>query len=350
MNNSVSHKRYYTLDAIRGVAALIVVLRHSTTYWGNIHFSQSYLAVDLFFALSGFVIAEAYSNRIAGGLTVKQFMKMRIIRLYPLYILGTVIGLVAAIGSVLVGKGVDKLTLPDIGEAFLCGLFFLPYYRVTLYPLNHPAWSLLFELAVNFLYALFHRFCTTKNLVIVAVLSAIALVLCAFNNGSFDGGWLWKNFYVGIPRVVYSFTVGLLLHRLPRNLLSFRIPSLIPIALIVAMLCYEPSENMQLWYSAFIVLALFPCTLYVASISNPRSRMATNIYSFLGMTSYAIYALHSSLAALGQSFIRAVFKIDIVNYAPYSGFLLLVVLLISAWVLDVTYDQWARRKLTVLTK
>ncbi len=51
------------------------------------------LAVDLFFALSGFVLAHAYEQKFERGMTAFDFMKIRFIRLYPLYILALFISL-----------------------------------------------------------------------------------------------------------------------------------------------------------------------------------------------------------------------------------------------------------------
>lgn len=56
--------RFDTLDAMRGVAALIVVVHHAHSLWGRQLVPAGYLAVDLFFVLSGFVIANAYERKL----------------------------------------------------------------------------------------------------------------------------------------------------------------------------------------------------------------------------------------------------------------------------------------------
>ncbi len=52
-----------------------------------------YLAVDLFFVLSGFVIAANYTDRLANQLSVAKFFEVRLIRLFPLYVLGFALGI-----------------------------------------------------------------------------------------------------------------------------------------------------------------------------------------------------------------------------------------------------------------
>jgi peptidoglycan/LPS O-acetylase OafA/YrhL len=57
---------------------------------------HSYLAVDFFFILSGFVLAHAYEDRLLAEMTPTQFLCLRLIRLYPLYLIGTLIGIATA--------------------------------------------------------------------------------------------------------------------------------------------------------------------------------------------------------------------------------------------------------------
>lgn len=55
------YRRFYALDGLRGVAAFIVVLFHAWPFFGRIA-PGGYLAVDVFFALSGFVLAHRYET------------------------------------------------------------------------------------------------------------------------------------------------------------------------------------------------------------------------------------------------------------------------------------------------
>src|ERR1017187_8440436 len=90
-------RSYRTLDGLRGVGAFMVVMRHVPGFFGPIRVPESFLAVDLFYLVSGFVVAHAYGERLNAGGFLKAFMKTRLIRLYPLYFIGMAIGLVAAI-------------------------------------------------------------------------------------------------------------------------------------------------------------------------------------------------------------------------------------------------------------
>ena len=101
-------RSFTTLDGLRGIAAIAVVARHAPFLWGE-HgptgaLSESYLAVDFFFVLSGFVLAHAYGSRFQHGLSNAAFMRTRLLRLYPLYLLA----LVFSSGVVAIQIGVGK--------------------------------------------------------------------------------------------------------------------------------------------------------------------------------------------------------------------------------------------------
>lgn len=131
--------RYFTLDAMRGVAAIMVVLYHAGPVTTVIA-PAGYIAVDFFFALSGFVIAATYEARLRNGLTPLRFIRIRLTRLYPLYLVGLLLGLTKALGAWLVAAP-HALTGAQILSATVFGLAILPTLPPLddLFPLNGPA-------------------------------------------------------------------------------------------------------------------------------------------------------------------------------------------------------------------
>jgi peptidoglycan/LPS O-acetylase OafA/YrhL len=109
---------FVTLDGLRGIAALAVVTRHAPDFFQQISwvdicdrsipncvtlvgpFFESYLAVDFFFVLSGFVLAHAYERRVLSDMKPRQFLALRLLRLYPLYLLALVLGGLMALQKV----------------------------------------------------------------------------------------------------------------------------------------------------------------------------------------------------------------------------------------------------------
>jgi peptidoglycan/LPS O-acetylase OafA/YrhL len=83
-----------TLDGLRGIAAFSVVFFHLSFGPNNTSpISKAYLAVDFFFALSGFVIAKAYEKKLSERLSLFEFIKIRVIRLYPLVFIATLMAM-----------------------------------------------------------------------------------------------------------------------------------------------------------------------------------------------------------------------------------------------------------------
>ncbi len=81
-------KRFVVLDSWRGVAACLVALFHLDAYshlYGVPFLRNSWLFVDFFFVLSGFVIAANYQQRLLDGFGAGRFLLLRLGRLYPLH-------------------------------------------------------------------------------------------------------------------------------------------------------------------------------------------------------------------------------------------------------------------------
>src|SRR6476619_2224035 len=97
--NILETKQHFEiLDGLRGIAALAVVIFHFMEWvysdYSKNFIGHGFLAVDFFFCLSGFVIGYAYDDRLV-KIGVKEFFKSRLIRLHPLVILGSLLGLLS---------------------------------------------------------------------------------------------------------------------------------------------------------------------------------------------------------------------------------------------------------------
>jgi hypothetical protein len=77
--NQAKQGRFLTLDGLRGFAAVCVAPFH----YDHDLMPGGCLAVDFFFARSGFVLTKTYTRRFAEGLTKGAFFKQRAVRLFP---------------------------------------------------------------------------------------------------------------------------------------------------------------------------------------------------------------------------------------------------------------------------
>lgn len=81
-----------SLEGLRGAAALLVVFYHAHFWVSWLGLARNgYLAVDLFFVLSGFVISSAYSHKLDNPADVRSFIVRRFGRIWPVFIVATAI-------------------------------------------------------------------------------------------------------------------------------------------------------------------------------------------------------------------------------------------------------------------
>lgn len=336
---------FVALDGLRGVAAIAVVLWHAEILTG-IRPQSGYLAVDLFFCLSGFVIAHSYDRRMAASMGGWEFMRLRLIRLYPLYLAGLLIALGGVTVSFLVGAKTNW-TEAGLILSFVLALFYLPTppqwsVNGTTFPLNSPSWSLLFELLINIAYAFLHRHLTLKVLALIAAVAAVALIGMTIHYNTMNTGFLWSAFLGGFPRVLFSFTVGVILLRLfVAGRITLNIGTVWPVVITLAILCYGPPDAWRAAYDLVAALVIFPLVTLAGASCQPK-RLA-KAYSFLGLLSYAIYVLHVPLLAVTASGMTKLLGIDLASVQPWAGILFTLLALLASWICVRFYDIPTRR-------
>jgi peptidoglycan/LPS O-acetylase OafA/YrhL len=341
MNTSRPH--FNTLDGIRGLAALLVVIFHAAQFFGGRPFPKSYLAVDVFFLLSGAVVANAYEHRLKSGLSVARFTWLRIVRIYPLYLLGTVLGIFAVLAfGIKLGAGFP-LTL---GGALLL----LPTFStLILFPFNMPSWSLAVELWGNIAYAV-----TLKQLgdrMIIAIMAvcaiAMAVVLRRTTLHSVDLGVMRIFFYVGYVRFGYSFLAGVLLYRWfmqyhgPAGARASSPYAWLVAASVTAVLMMAPSAAIGPYYDFVAVTIVFPILIYWGMRFRATGFSAL-IFNVLGILSYPMYMLHDPLMVMTKSASVMLTGQKIDAYAPYAGFGILFTVIVLSWLANRYYDEPVR--------
>ncbi|NEI72749.1 acyltransferase family protein [Rhizobium lusitanum] len=293
MPADATRHRYAALDAMRGLAAFAVVVYHLDRPYAP----SAYIAVDFFFVLSGFVIARAYGEKLAGGMTVLAFMKARYARLYPLFLIGSVYGLV----QLLLHWKASGVGRADLGASILSTAFMLPSPSfltrsagdiLALYPLNGPAWSLFWELLANLVFALGLFRLKTRSLILVAAASLALLIASVFYHKSLDLGWEWRSVDGGFARVFFSFTLGMILYRLRSNTVFGRTmnsyAALLPIAAICVLLLL-PTYSLK--YALIFCILISPLIVLAGTMLELPARLQ-RLGIFLGYLSYPIYMCH----------------------------------------------------------
>ncbi len=206
------------LDALRGIAALLVVGLHTNAvFGGHPWFGKGYLAVDFFLMLSGFLMVRVTEPKLAGGAPLFAWLRGRYWRFWPMMALGGLIGLPYLY---------ERCGGPsDFALAAGANFLLLPYPCDRLiFPLNVPAWTILAELIANAAHVLVLRLLRTPA---VALLAALALALTALTIarfGSLDVGARPEHLAFTLPRVFFAYLLGMLLGRASQALLDAPLP------------------------------------------------------------------------------------------------------------------------------
>lgn len=189
----------WSIQYLRAFAALVVLAYHVT--W---HFKCSqyvYMAaVDLFFIISGFVIWISTSGR---GMTVKEYMWRRFMRVVPLYWVVTLASCLLYLCNRHWARG-EEVTWPYLGLS----LAFWPYFRSTgaVAPIVAPGWTLNLEMLFYLLFAMALPQRNEWRRVAAVALALAGIVL--------QGVWMGRDYpplYAWSRPVIMEFAAGLCL-------------------------------------------------------------------------------------------------------------------------------------------
>jgi peptidoglycan/LPS O-acetylase OafA/YrhL len=313
------------------------------------------VAVDFFFVLSGFVLYRSYLPRYRAGLGVGRFMVQRLARLYPLFVLGLLLGGAAAIQQLLAG---DPRALPprEVAAALLFNGLMLPSpASLPLYPLNVPSWSLLWEIVANFALVVVIFRLPVWALAAICIVSATGMTPIILENGSGNIGALWHEHSIALMRTAFSFTLGVIIAMLPDRHRSegaveagggaIRASSWIGVACVAAIGILLAMPVPREWIAAYdlaIILFFSPLLVFLGSRVEPV-RFAAPAAAFVGEVSFALYAVHWAFIEPMRTIVRHI------GLQPVpAAALFLTVMLIAAWAAVRWYDLPLRRRLTAL--
>lgn len=354
-STALPQDNFVLLDGLRGLGAVLVLIGHTMQYWGPYWAPSGAVIVDLFFLLSGFVIAYAYEPRFAAGMRAAEFMTHRVIRLYPLYLLGTVLGFVGlcamTVGDIDGAERTTEYTLQLIPQ-----LFMMPAPQMLgdhqMYSMNVPAWTLFFELIVNLVYILAFRWLRdTRILVLVVIACAVALALTVFHFGYIDVGADWAHWWAGFARAGFGFFAGVLTFRLlgrpttgnrPVSKWAFVILVSIPIA------CFIPATpQLRPFLDLTLAIALGMPLLWISqSVAPPKQ--CHSLFIIGGRISYAIYILHQPFREVAE---RITWRTPaLYEMRPLGGIAILIMVVALSYFAEKYYDRPLRRLVVGMLK
>lgn len=291
-NPSAAALRLSGLEALRGIAAICVVLLHLQATFGG-HpaiFGKGYLGVDFFLMLSGYLMARNQEARLAGGLSPWRFMGNRYRRLWPMMALGGLIGVPTLL-----------MRTSDFGQFLMLAIpnfLLLPVsFQREAFPLNIPAWTIFYELVANALHVLLFWRLGMRGLMLAILACLPFVVWIGLDHGNFDVGARPEHFIWGLPRICFAYLIGMGLSRWWRDEPPLAVPPALAFIAMPALFIASWALGMRSWLFdlAFVTLAC-PLVLAGALRMTRRSRAA----EWLGQLSFPLFAVHMSLLQIGR--------------------------------------------------
>jgi peptidoglycan/LPS O-acetylase OafA/YrhL len=333
-------QHFEILDGLRGVAALAVVTFHFMewifTDASKNFIGHGFLAVDFFFCLSGFVIGYAYDDRIA-KIGILQFFKLRFIRLHPLVIAGSVLGLLAFLFDPF-GGHLELYSTGKIILTFVCSLLLIPLPVIedrgfNLFSFNAPSWSLFWEYIANIVYGFVLYRIGRGFLLLLTIIAALGICFVSYRSGNLVGGWSGPTFWDGSARISYSFLAGLLIYRsnwIIKNKIGF-----IGLSFLLCLVFIMPFSEWN-WLSEPLVVLLYFPLLIALGAGTVLAPGLKKICVFSGNISYPLYMTHYAVLWMFGNYLT--------NYKPGNGQLAVIViggivlLVGAAYLVMVFYD------------
>jgi peptidoglycan/LPS O-acetylase OafA/YrhL len=359
-----------SLTPLRGIAALWVVLFHFCWYFPAVHperytgaVYKGYLAVDLFFVLSGFVITHVYQESFARRVTgwrYRNFLIARVARLYPLHITVLLLFVATAVAeraATYALRGSFE-PIPLVGERSLTGFFANLVMLQGLWARelnwNDPAWSISVEFLAYLLFPLlFPVLWRTGPVGKTAIGGVLAAVLgwLAYRTGDYFNQW---NGAYAILRCLPEFIAGSLLYGAYQSGLLASVlatdSALFVVILLLGALLHVAAPDLG-------IIALFPLLILTAVLNKGQfaRRLNSPPLVWLGNISYSLYLLHWFVLFVTTEFARLLPGRDLASLSLAGSLISMGILIVVSLALatlsyrfiEVTGRRWLRERLDV---
>jgi peptidoglycan/LPS O-acetylase OafA/YrhL len=321
-------KEIKALTGLRGIAACFVALYHFGHHITEPHvhwaIHKGYLSVDVFFVLSGFVMALTYERIFAEGITANKwgrFLWLRVARIWPLYVCAVVAGLFAITAA---GETVS-------GSTTIANIFMVQGWGIA-NSINPPLWSVSVEFVAYLIFPVLLALITgTRGAgtalagLAAATIIAWAVFLGAHNGTGRMGALDLFDPHTALPamRCVAGFTLGIAVWHLSRmrrvaEIFNRGIAGLVCAGSILILFAVNAND--------LLIYAFFP--LLILSISHDKGALATTLGTsfirWLGVLSYSIYALQSPYYDLAEPIISRLTGHTFLYYPAVAAGLLIV--------------------------
>lgn len=377
-------EHFYTLDAIRGIASIVVVLYHWQLFYYlndvfvlggfnkadlplypylSLLYDDGVVVVDLFFLLSGFIFFWLYADRVASRkISFPKFMGYRLTRLFPIHLVTLA---AAGILQFFIWKALGHYFIIEYNDGyhFILNLLFMQSWGIEKGPsFNGPSWSVSVEACLYLLFFLLCYFRLHQKKLLLLLLIPVGVFLQYYF--SLVGKGMYSFFLGGLVYYAYTWmveqdkvkqyftpllTVTLLLWMF--ILLEYRF-SFVQTAWVSIMHQVRPAASHQYVSAGFGLLSNFffrtavsPFTILTLALWETRGGSISKKWAVPGNCSYAIYLLHFPLQMI---FVLAVYGMGLdrmVLRSPYALLLFFLILLPASYFTYYRFELPSQEKL-----
>jgi peptidoglycan/LPS O-acetylase OafA/YrhL len=335
------------LTGIRFFAAFYVVLFHSLPWFSKHYelpkpmqtfFSNGYLAVALFFLLSGFILAYTYDGQIAGSSKRLHFWQARFARIYPVYFLSLILAFYFQRALPLTSR-VAVLAMVQAWNPFRAGLAGA---------WNYPAWSLSVEAFFYLIFPFLLPWMSKLSSRFLVILLGVFLAACVFFHTPIQGlgelnqssNWAFVPLPImRLPEFLAGMVLGICLLRRNPQFNSSTHSVRVALAAGVALLLL--SVPMGAWVS----LVVLPFAVLVYELAARPSWLAkflsTKSMLLLGGASYSVYLLQYPV----RSWVRLAFSQLPSPVASFGAPVTPVILILFCVLVYLFFEEPLRRAL-----
>ena len=304
-NYSKNKERNKAIDGMRGIVAVIIALFHlekDISFETNTIFGMGYLGVEFFFILSGFLLVREYSNKNTES-SIANIMKKKLIRLYPSYILCSI--LLILLYSILWFRGdIYAWFRSEIfhTEGFLAELFCIQATGISdFHYINYPAWYVSALLLMSFVILVLLKYFYLSYIRYIAPIGSFLCYFWIVRTHTWSGTPSYL--YGKIPTVLVRALAGMMLGsfiwflfiKLKDKLekISYKQSSIIEIIVVVFLLRMLLFRTEPRWnYLILVPISMLIIVMFSTKgiVSNILSHKA---FLTLGKISYSFYLLQS---------------------------------------------------------
>ena len=334
-------KRLLWLDGLRGLAAAYVCSYHY--FWAinetNRILSSGWLAVDLFFVLSGFVLAEKMHSAYRGRwLGLVKFAKVRIIRLYPAIFIALSVTLFFqlcefCLEQIRGTQGQHSAFQGKFPIYYLFCLFLLQFLFPISSQLLFPLWSLSVEFWGS-LCQLSVRFGSTKFRITLGILTGVIFIFFSgIRVDNHSTNWfMYSKWLFGFGRFFLGFNIGIFVYGLSQVKTFFSIQKRITVFISFVFFIFFGMFVNQNFLILVSDVSFGLLVLFLSKTRNPtKSKFLGRALKFLGETSYGLYLFQEPILN-ASSFSERSFLNFLINYAVILFTAMLSFRLLEPWI------------------